>query len=256
MKKVISFSLWFRNSPIDKANIKQNKNMYLNGCIENLKLKKKIYTDYEFRFYVNHTVDEDSRKLIFENGGNIIDVDKLEEPLSKIPGMYWRFYPVFDTKVDLFIVRDVDSRISFKEELAVKQWETDNNQLHIMRDHPHHYYYILGGMWGYKKNNDIQVDFKNLLIKFVEERNYNFIRMDDMIFLNKIYDLCSPSITCHDNYFNITNNSEKFKISDKYRYIGEIFDENNIPVNKIRDKKVIDNYKILMKEHWSSKFWK
>ena len=41
MKKVISFSLWFRNSPIDKANIKQNKNMYLNGCIENLKLKKK-----------------------------------------------------------------------------------------------------------------------------------------------------------------------------------------------------------------------
>ena len=31
-----------------------------------------------------------------------------------------------------------------------------------MRDHPHHYYKILGGMWGFK--NTITIDFNTLLL--------------------------------------------------------------------------------------------
>ena len=58
--------------------------------------------------------------------------------------MFWRFL-FDDSSVDIFIVRDVDSRIN-KEESAVKEWLESDKLLHIMRDHPHHYYKILGGM--------------------------------------------------------------------------------------------------------------
>ena len=39
------------------------------------------------------------------------------------------------------------------------------NYRDIMRDHPHHYYKILGGMWGYR--NDLQkLDITKLMMTF------------------------------------------------------------------------------------------
>ena len=48
---------------------------------------------------------------------------------SKIPGMFWRFLPFDDKDVDIFIVRDTDSRINLREELAVKYWLESNKIL-------------------------------------------------------------------------------------------------------------------------------
>ena len=48
------------------------------------------------------------------------------------------------------ISRDADSRLSLREKEAVEKWINSDKDFHIMRDHPHHYYPILGGTWGFK----------------------------------------------------------------------------------------------------------
>ena len=49
---------------------------------------------------------------------------------SNIPGMYWRFLPIVDPEVDIFIVRDVDSRISKRGENIVNEWVNSDKILH------------------------------------------------------------------------------------------------------------------------------
>ena len=258
MKKVVSFSLWCQENKLNPKNQSQNKNMYINGAYENLKLKNKYYKDWIFRFYVDNTVSDEVKDNIIQLGGEIKDMTGIT-----IPGMYWRFLPIQDNDVDLFIVRDIDSRISLREEQAVNQWIKSDKIMHVMRDHPHHYYKILGGMWGFK--NTITIDFNTLLDEFLRARNYSFKRMDDMYFLDKIYDHFEKNnqVLAHDAYFKISKNSLDFpcnienqNIKKNYNYVGEIFDENNREVTLERDHDLQLNYKTIMNNHWSKQYWK
>lgn len=52
-------------------------------------------------------------------------------------GMLWRFLVLEDRDIDIFIVRDVDSRISKREENAVNEWVKSNKEIHVIRDHIH-----------------------------------------------------------------------------------------------------------------------
>jgi len=258
MKKVISFSLWCQENKLNPKNQSQNKNMYINGAYENLKLKNKYYKDWTFRFYVDNSVSDEVKDNIIQLGGEIKDMTDIN-----IPGMYWRFLPIQDNDVDLFIVRDIDSRISLREEQAVNQWIKSDKIMHVMRDHPHHYYKILGGMWGFK--NNVIIDFNKLLDKFLRARNYSFKRMDDMYFLDEIYDHFEKNnqVLAHDAYFKISKNSLDFpcdienqNIRKNYNYVGEIFDENNREVTLERDHDLQLNYKTIMNNHWSKQYWK
>ena len=72
---------------------------------------------------------------------------------------------------------------------AVCEWEKSDKVMHVMRDHPHHFYKILGGMWGYKNYKE-RLNIELMMHTFLKKRNYNFKRMDDMLFLDDIYDMC------------------------------------------------------------------
>ena len=50
----------------------------------------------------------------------------------------------------LVISRDLDSPLTERERAAVDEWLISNKTLHIMRDHPLHYDFILAGMWGFR----------------------------------------------------------------------------------------------------------
>ena len=247
MKKVICFSLWCQDKPMDNKNY-QTHNMYCNGAIRNLEIQRndEIYKDWTLRFYINNTVPEEIQGKIKELGGELVDMTN-----SKIPGMYWRFLAIEDKSVDIFEVRDTDSRINKREEDAVNEFINSDKVLHVMRDHPHHFYKILGGMWGFK-NNKVNIDFSKMLHKFLKDRKYKFKRMDDMIFLDKVYDKMNGNIIGHDHFFKFPENKDfpNFKFENKYySYIGEIFDENNKKPNLKRDKDLFKNYKKIMKNN-------
>ena len=258
MKKIISLSLWCSENPLCKNKINENKNMYCKGAIRNLEIQRDlgIYKDWTFRFYVNNTVPKNVIQILKYFKAEIIDMTG-----SKIPGMFWRFLPFDDSSVDIFIVRDVDSRINKREELAVKEWLESDKLLHIMRDHPHHYYKILGGMWGYK-NNVNRIFINQLMSIFLRKNNWKFKRMDDMKFLDLVYDSLKGKSMEHDQYFKFEF-SQPFPEMDidtskYYHFVGEIFDEHDNNPNKNRNAKLIENqfYKIKMKNHHFAKFFK
>ena len=59
--------------------------------------------------------------------------------IAKVFAMIWRFFPTLDPQVDMYMVRDLDSRISEREVAAVTEWIQSGKSVHSMRDHPDHY---------------------------------------------------------------------------------------------------------------------
>ena len=120
-----------------------------------------------------------------------------------------------------------------------------------MRDHPHHTYKILGGMWGFNCTLG-RYNFYEDINKFMKVRNYKFKRMDDMYFLNTLFDDClkKHSVLQHDTFFNnkwgISHQfpeCEFYKTNKYYSFIGEIFNENSVPPYKYRDTNLIESFK-------------
>ena len=247
MKKIISFSLWSQDIPMDTY-AHQTPNMYSNGMIRNLEIhnEKNLYKDWKIRCYLNDTVSKEVQQKLKDLGAELVDMTG-----SKIPGMFWRFLPFNDISVDIFIVRDVDSRINLRENRAVNEWLESDKLLHIMRDHPHHYYKILGGMWGYK-NHLMRLDVVKPMIQFLQERDYAFKRMDDMKFLDLIYNHLYGKSMEHDQFFDYEF-SQPFPDdsyqNDYYHFVGEIFDEHNNNPNKERNTELFKNknYKLIIK---------
>ena len=68
--------------------------------------------------------------------------------IRNVFAMNWRFFPTIDPSVDLFVSRDLDSRINRREAAAVKEWLESSHHFHFMRDHPAHSIEILGSGWG------------------------------------------------------------------------------------------------------------
>lgn len=224
-KKIISFSL-YGDDP-----------KYVLGMKRNVELIPIIYgEDWIIRIYLNDTVGQDNIDF-FQNQNNVEVVNMTNK---RIPGMFWRFIPFVDETVSVFCVRDADSRPSIREKAAVDEWLRENTSLHLMRDHPHHNYVVMGGMFDFNKINGT-FNFIQEYSNFVYD-GYEFKKMDDMIFLQKLYNKFYISSTDHDSYPRAAydNNGTKFltvgkpyptsRTSKEDGFIGEIFDENDIPM--------------------------
>ncbi|RXG57148.1 hypothetical protein Avbf_18201, partial [Armadillidium vulgare] len=86
----------------------------------------------------------------------------------------WRFAPLGDDQVDVFLSRDLDSEILRREYDAVSEWlNSTNKSLHIMRDHPQHCAQILAGMWGVKIEKDLKKKQIRTLVQQMYERGFN-----------------------------------------------------------------------------------
>ena len=82
--------------------------------------------------------------------------------------MNWRFFPTLDPQVDLYISRDLDSRISSRETSAVTEWLNSPHSFHFMRDNPAHGIEILGSGWGVSlgvRNSTV----RNLIVESFQE---------------------------------------------------------------------------------------
>ena len=131
MRKLISFTL-YGDDP-----------KYVVGMYKNLELHKTFYPDWEIIIYHDNSLTSEAIDQLNEHGATLRNVDGC--------GIYaagWRFMANNEEDVERFIVRDSDSRFSQREVDAVQEWEEGGKILHIMRDHPHHGYPIMGGMWG------------------------------------------------------------------------------------------------------------
>jgi len=134
--KVISFSLW-GDSPV-----------YLTGALRNAELAPEFYPGWECRFYCARDLPDGmmARLEAFPH----VRVVRMDEDGSH-RGLFWRFFPASDPAVEVMLSRDCDSRIEYREMMAVREWMKSEKCFHVMRDHPQHNVAVPGGMFGVKR---------------------------------------------------------------------------------------------------------
>jgi protein O-GlcNAc transferase len=225
MKKVLSFSLWGDNPT------------YNVGAIKNAELAKEIYPDFECWFYIHQeSVPEETIKKLqeFDNTKIIFKFGDLINENCK-PRM-WRFEAIDDTDVEIMMSRDTDSRILLREKLAVDEWLNSKTIFHIMRDHPHHNFCILGGMFGTKKIPELS-SWINIINLYTKTDN----RMYDQDFLRDyIYPLIKNNSIIHASFHKIETHATNFPIN--YRpelyFVGEyIYHDNSRSIFHINELK-------------------
>lgn len=208
MKKVISFSLWGNNPD------------YGSGALINAQLAGLYYPEFECWVYLHkdsvpeETIEALSKqsnvKLIFKSG----DLKDLS-----IKPMMWRFEAIDDPEVEIMLSRDTDTRILQREKVAVDEWIKSGKKFHIMRDHPHHTFKILGGMFGSRKLNGInwsklandypRTGDRDYDQKFLEEKIYPAIKNDSVIH------------TSFQHYHGEDYKPFPTQFSNDHRFVGE-----------------------------------
>lgn len=205
--QIISYSLWGDNPK------------YTVGAIKNAELAQTIYPGWISRFYVSKCVPESiSTELNGIPNTQVVLVD--DE--GNWSGMFWRFRPAFDNDIKTVVVRDTDSRLTLREKIAVEEWLASDKDFHIMRDHPFHNTYIMGGMWGVRNNL-----FSRLNIHLNIPSNNNFWQVDQSFLKDHVYNKVINYAFIHDSY-NLLNEPSSIKFStDRIdnHFVGEIYDQ-------------------------------
>ena len=157
-QKVLGFSFYgTTNSTVHKAK------QYFEGISENLALVGELYGGgWSMRLY--HDLGPGDPLLqdlcslacsspgldlcyVRDLPGGSASSTNMTDTSTMFP-MNWRFLPVLDPQVDLFLCRDLDSRLSRREVAAVREWQESGRPVHSMRDHPAHNTALLGAAWG------------------------------------------------------------------------------------------------------------
>jgi len=151
VNKMLSFSL-FGNNPL-----------YLKGLEKNLILAQRHYPSWNIRVHVD-SLNFNSVKTQFEQN----QVEVVESEIEYVnQGLFERFRPMFDPMVDLWISRDLDSRITSREVSAVNDWIQTGMKFHVMRDSHNHSYPVMAGMFGMRAiSRHTQRIFQNKIRKY------------------------------------------------------------------------------------------
>ena len=189
---------------------------YLQGAIENARLRKTIYPNWTLTIYYDQAVP----KVILEELATLSVELVAGVTLGISNPMMWRFFPVFNAGFKRVIIRDADSRFSLREARAVEEWVRSGRSLHIMRDHPMHDAPILGGMWGWQ---GVAPELnKKILLRDSSSGEYG----SDQLFLSReIYSRFRKDSLVHDEYFCFEKSALNFPdVRKKGEYIGESFE--------------------------------
>lgn len=132
MSKIISYSLW------------GNVAMFSYGALANALQCKEHFPDWTMRVY-----HDDSVPLRVLECLKKLNVDLVHVERDGTYGTFWRFRPLFESGHERVLVRDVDSRITWRDVRCVNEWVESGKKFLVIRDHDEHYKTeIMAGMFG------------------------------------------------------------------------------------------------------------
>lgn len=156
MTRVVSYSLWGKNP------------LYTEGALRNAEECVFTYPGWECWMYCDDNVPH---RVIEELSGHshvtVINIHGVDNR-----GRFWRFYPCSDCNVELFISRDVDSRLSEKEAKAVDDWVRSGKLAHSMHDSRFHRSVFMAGMCGFR--HEVMPDIVELVVKFAQSHKITY----------------------------------------------------------------------------------
>lgn len=203
VNKIISMSVW-GNDP-----------RYIIGARRQVELAKEFYPDWRVRIYI-----DDKTKL--EN----LDADLIEVTDGSY-GMYWRFEPMFEDENNIVMIRDSDSRITVREQMAVNEWLESNKKFHTFKDHDAHYQFkIIGCAFAFKGKFSEEVH--NKMKNYIKDMG---VYVGDQIFLQDvIWPLVENDTMIHsmkdDGWFKETRK----KLKNKFSFCGNGYNEKDLPL--------------------------
>jgi hypothetical protein len=89
-------------------------------------------------------VPAEVKDVLVANGARLIFVDKATIDAVGF-GMNQRFLTGDDPTVDMYAVRDGDSRMLLRERWTLDEWEASEMPFHVLRDHPSHSNFHISG---------------------------------------------------------------------------------------------------------------
>lgn len=166
---------------------------YTDGAEANVKLVKKFYPNWKMWIFHDDSVPLSILSKICVQY-HVTCIDMTECVLKN--RMCWRFLVASVPFIARYIIRDIDSRLSWREKAAVTEWLLSFKKFHVMRDHPSHSHYsISGGMWG--GTRDAVPNMEELLLNLTMTDSY----MKDMNFLGEvIWPIAVKSLFQHDSF--------------------------------------------------------
>jgi hypothetical protein len=201
-ENVISFSLWGKDA------------RYIDGALENISLASEMYPGWQVRIYVDNTVCTRALKEMHTAGA---DMRLIRNSRGSFHGAFWRFLVNDDDTVDRFIIRDIDSRLNFREQVAVNEWIESDKSFHIMRDHVNHRYAIQAGMWGGKAGKVQIWPLVNQWSKF------DYYSCDEHFLQNVFYAKIKDDVLVHDPYIENKPFPSHKPIYNNGTFVGQTF---------------------------------
>jgi hypothetical protein len=124
-----------------------NRDKYCLGMLENLKLIQEHFPSWSTVIYYASDVPADILSRIQGFPRVFLKPTGVEGATN----MIHRFFAIDEDAVDTMVVRDADSRIHSRDRWAINNWLESGKMAHIVRDHPYHGAYMMGGVWGIRK---------------------------------------------------------------------------------------------------------
>ena len=222
---IISYSLW------------GNKAKYNYGLIRNVQLAPIIFPGWKVRVYVEDA--ELSGEPVYKPVPQRIldtvlslgaEVYKIDVRSNAIPPMMWRFLVADDDSVDVFIVRDSDSRLNDRDFAAVNAWLQSNAIFHCIRDHPSHAIYVVsGGLWGARRkelNQVIKIPWRHLTTGISAGYGQDLHFMASAIWPRVLsVAICHDSVACTKWPSSVAMPTLRVGL----QHVGQVFDENEVP---------------------------
>jgi len=197
-----------------------------------------MFPGYECWFYIHTSVPQDTIEAL--RARKNVRVEIMDADLTTSKPMMWRFYAIDHPQCEVMMPRDTDTRFYLREKLAIEEWLDSGKAFHIMRDCPHHWERIMGGMFGTRKVGWSWFD----KISLWPQRGH---RDYDQAFLKEvIYPLMVGNMMVHDSFYNYEAEARKFPINydPDFHFVGEYVYEDGS-----RDTKSVD----LTRREWLSK---
>jgi len=212
------------------------KHGYYQGITDNLDLMQELYPGWVFRLYIDSAKMQNQTRLELcsvacnSNRFDLCPVNHLPQfgDLSQVFGMTWRFLPLCDPTVDVMVARDLDSRLTQREQAAVIEWLESGLAFHSMRDNLHHGVEILGGMWGARLDSGHREKLGGALQKLLKDAaTHGWNKGLDQSLLTKwIWPQVKKDVMEHDSYLCKRFKSEHWRpwptkrVSGPYNFVG------------------------------------
>jgi len=234
----LTYSLFIQNN--------QKWQKYSWGLLHNIIAARTVYPGWVVRLYVDVSVPEEFVTLLKEIKNLEILHRTRNHPWD---GISWRFEAADDPEVELFVTRDTDSRLCWREALAVREFVEGDYKIHAMHDNPVHHGYmhpINAGMFGARSGFTMEKMGKPMKELFEDYHNTRYAdRMTDQNFLRDIiwpqfskealvhvdYQIpwCGAGVTCKP--FGPVDPPKFVPDSDPTQYyLGRVTDHEETPV--------------------------